>query len=73
MPNLGGNQNYLDLKSHAWTKEQMCEGIVAQCWNRNQGTCKSKIVEIRGMAVDFEDHNLGKIEKELIRIENDVF
>lgn len=56
----------------SWSKEGRCEALVAQCWNRSVGSCKRKIDSIQLMSGEFEDHNLGKIKKELVLLEKEL-
>jgi exonuclease III/ribonuclease HI len=53
----------------SWSKDSKCEDLIRQNWNNSPGTCLEKIGKLKHLGTAFDDHDLGKIKKELGRIE----
>jgi hypothetical protein len=56
----------------SWTKEDRCEELIRHNWNHRAVSCAKKLEGLKGLGSEFGDHNLGKIKKELTRIEEQM-
>lgn len=54
----------------SWSQEEKCERIIRDHWNNHGVPVPEKIRLLRCMGSEFDDHNLGKIKKDIKRIEN---
>lgn len=53
----------------SWCSDGRCEDIIRHCWTSQNRSCRSKLDGIQVIGKEFEEHNLGNIKKEIIRLE----
>ncbi|WJX27814.1 hypothetical protein P8452_16597 [Trifolium repens] len=70
-PHQGGcrKRKKLFRFEESWTKESSCEDVIRRYWSNSDLTCTTKLESLQSIGASFGEHNLGRIKKDIIKIE----